>query len=634
MPENHELGALVTAPKTTSALILGVSECPRAPALESLHQCASSARDFETYLRSRLNLESSNILNLFDSDDSSSQQLEQIDEWLRRAVKEGRANDLLVYYTGHGAFAGGDQSYILIVRRTKAGLEGATSIRYSDLALCLKQQAPRARRYLILDCCFAASAVPKHQSSLNQALVRKVEDELPPSGTAVLCSSSAKLVSIAPKGKRHTMFSGALLSSLNDGVPSGPRVLSLEDIGNHARDLIRDEFSIDAVRPELHVPEQQKGNPARVPLFPNPLWTGEQQQSKTIASKPWWQERLSPQLLGLGSGLLAAFSSAYIRYPWGAPDVKDVMYYPPILPALALTVALLVATIPSLNFRIFFAIVAGVALSWAAAWNLVWWGVIVLANWPGLRAEKSIIIVTAPAGLIGAFILTISLDFIGRRRKFSVEQIGIYAASCLLPFGLLPALVFYCGYLTDELPFSIWSVLALYVPWHLQMLIRSEVGPAGTSSYLQGLFFFPRHFRVIFLSSILFIVCVTSFGSTATIHLRRALSNQPIIYSIRDAAYVGSSAEPGRSMLTIKYNVGKTIPEPLTCSMQLMDRTSGKSFAAGETRFHEKFSDESDIFDIPNTAIPTLSIRQICPEAKFEGAWEELKARPDVQPRS
>lgn len=272
--------------ETTLAIILGVSECPRAPNLQPLPQCRNSAEDFEHYLRTNLNLSSFRVLNLFDVAAPASEQLEQIEDFLARHVSaERRPKDLILYYSGHGGFTGNDQAYFLAVQKTRQGSEGATSIRYIDLASTIKRRANKLRKYLILDCCFAAAAAVRTQSDIGQLQVSRVKEELPQSGMALLCSSAAKLVSIAPAGERNTMFSGALLECLKQGIDGAGQTLSLEEVGNRARDLISEKFPEDSVRPELHVPEQPLGDPAKVPLFPNPRWVekkNEQDPSRPV----------------------------------------------------------------------------------------------------------------------------------------------------------------------------------------------------------------------------------------------------------------------------------------------------------------------------------------------------------------
>jgi hypothetical protein len=334
-------------PRTTLVIIIGVSECPRAPNLKPLPQCANSAADFDAYIGAALAVPAANRLNMFDSDLSASDQIERIEDWLTQTVsrKEDRPEDLLIYYTGHGGFARNDQSYFLAIRKTRDKMEAATSIRYVDLASSFKQIAGALRKYLILDCCFAAAAVLRSQTDVAQLVVRKVEDELPSSGTAVLCSSAAKFVSIAPPGEKYTMFSGALLQCLKDGVAGGPKSLTLEDVGNAARSLIEEKFPSDGVRPELHVPDQTKGNLARTPIFPNPGWTQEAEEATQRAAAlaqppgPRWVEATRTFLASyhgrLVAGALAAVAGGVTQLLFEHPLGTRVTNPPP----LALTIS-------------------------------------------------------------------------------------------------------------------------------------------------------------------------------------------------------------------------------------------------------------------------------------------------------
>ena len=249
-----------------------MSECPEAPALERLEQCLNSSRDFHKYLAEKARLPASNILDLFDSDDPPSQQIQRVRQWLARLVQAPETDaptDLIFYYTGHGGFVPADQSYFLATRKTCEGDEGPSSIRYVDLASAIKRSAPGLRRYFILDCCFAASSISIRAAQVSCSSSRSRSSCLGAS-TAILCSSAAKFVSIAPKGKRYTMFSGALLDCLNNGISHlNSDLLTLEAVGKHVRQRILIDYPEAAVRPELHVPEQSQGDPAQVPLFPN-----------------------------------------------------------------------------------------------------------------------------------------------------------------------------------------------------------------------------------------------------------------------------------------------------------------------------------------------------------------------------
>jgi hypothetical protein len=65
------------------------------------------------------------------------------------------------------------------------------------------------------------------------------------------------------------MFSGVVLEILRDGADNLPERLSLEQIGSLAQVMIQQRFPDIAVRPEVHSPDQTKGNLGTIPLFPN-----------------------------------------------------------------------------------------------------------------------------------------------------------------------------------------------------------------------------------------------------------------------------------------------------------------------------------------------------------------------------
>src|SRR5271157_1673988 len=146
------------------AIILGASYFPEAPKLAEGRAFYISASDMKDYLSQEagLGIPKRNILSLFDDSHSPTDQLMEIAKFLSRRSLElknedSRAEDLLIYYVGHGLFTRADLTYCLAVRATNEINEGASSIRSNDLASVIKEHAAFLRRYLILDCCFSAS---------------------------------------------------------------------------------------------------------------------------------------------------------------------------------------------------------------------------------------------------------------------------------------------------------------------------------------------------------------------------------------------------------------------------------------------------------------------------------------------
>ncbi|HET9832498.1 MAG TPA: SUMF1/EgtB/PvdO family nonheme iron enzyme, partial [Vicinamibacterales bacterium] len=263
-------GEAATAP-TTLAILLGGSAWPKSPQLAASAAFASSALGFRQYLLdpNGFGLPEANVLDLFDSSKTAPEIVEQIQNYLRLRMSGSPApRDLFLYYTGHGGFIGG-RDYFLAVRSTIEGLEGSSSIRVSDLASALRNAARDVRRFLILDCCFAAAAFREFQSTPGAAARLQTLDAFPKRGTTLLCSSSSRSVSIAPEGEQYTMFSGALLDVLRRGDAGIQASLSLEDVGLRVGDMIKRKYDDRGIRPEVHSPDQRDEDIARMPIFPN-----------------------------------------------------------------------------------------------------------------------------------------------------------------------------------------------------------------------------------------------------------------------------------------------------------------------------------------------------------------------------
>lgn len=262
------------SPQTTLAIILGANEFQRSPNLESTPAFGRSANDFMLYLLDTegFGLPVANLLNLFDSPKPPSEILEEISAFLISRQQEMKevfgVRDLIVYYTGHGGFTP-TKEYFLAVSVTRHKLEGGTSLRMSDFAATIKEAARNLRRYIILDCCFSAAAFKEFQSAPLSAVHVQTMESFPKEGTTLLCSSSSRTVSIAPDGAKHTMFSGALLDVLRKGVPMIESSLSMEQVGAHIKERIKDLYPDEAVRPEVLSPDQRVEDIALVPVFPN-----------------------------------------------------------------------------------------------------------------------------------------------------------------------------------------------------------------------------------------------------------------------------------------------------------------------------------------------------------------------------
>lgn len=271
------------SPATTLAIVAGASIFEKLPDLAQGANFETSAKDFVTYLRANegLALPDKNILDLFDHPEAQSVLLDEMEAFLERRVHELEDAhtpplDLIFYYLGHGGFTQ-DRKYRLAVRSTKAGAEDRGSIRMSDLARAINSKAGKLRKYLILDCCFSAAAFTSWQSTFQSTpteVVRvQIQSDLPPgpvTGTTMLCSSSAIDPSEAPLNAQYTMFSGALIQALREGVPRAGARMSMAQLGDQVAKLIVKQYKTESVRPEVLCPDQHEDETKDIAIFPNP----------------------------------------------------------------------------------------------------------------------------------------------------------------------------------------------------------------------------------------------------------------------------------------------------------------------------------------------------------------------------
>ena len=256
-------------------VILGASNFPKASRLAAGRLFYDSAADFRDYLTDQngLAVQKSNIQWLFDDNRAAGDQLEDIASFLDYRTNELKrqdspAQDMLLYYVGHGLFARGGQTFCLAVRSTNENNEGATSIRAIDLASVLRDNATFLRRYLILDCCFSAVFSREFLSAPLEAARTKLKEDLPTRGTTLLCSSSSRDASLAPQNLGRTMFSSALVKVLREGHPSLGAKFSISELGDAVIERLRNEHE-NWVRPEVHSPDLREGDIANIRLFPN-----------------------------------------------------------------------------------------------------------------------------------------------------------------------------------------------------------------------------------------------------------------------------------------------------------------------------------------------------------------------------
>ncbi len=255
--------------ETTLAVVLGAGAYPLKPAWSN-PVLGASARAVRDYLLSPdgFAMPAAHVLDLFDASGGPQEQLSRITAFLRAAPAGAR--DLILYYVGHGCFDQDD--YCLGIRATERGQEFISTIESRKLARIIREGFARKRVYVVLDSCFAASAASDWMGDEIDLAVKKMSQPLPKQGTAFLAAASKYDVTRAPRAHQFTVFTGAVLGALADGVDRSQPGISLVELYDEVWERLQRGVSDEDGRPELHVPSRRDGDVSRLALFPNPAY--------------------------------------------------------------------------------------------------------------------------------------------------------------------------------------------------------------------------------------------------------------------------------------------------------------------------------------------------------------------------
>jgi hypothetical protein len=224
-------------PEKSVAILLGSSRFPRdRESLPDLPAVVANVIDFERLLRdpSIAGFPSGRVHRLLDEDNASL-------VWERVAELSEEAEDLLIfYYAGHGLIDSDGDLLLTLPTSTFARAE-ANCLRWRDVKSYVLKSSAR-RKLVILDCCFSGRAT--NILGVTEEAVRR---SLEAKGTVVLASSPRNEPSRVDPEARRTVFTDALLSTIEQGIDTGRNVVSIDELFANAKQVCR---SIDAPAPE------------------------------------------------------------------------------------------------------------------------------------------------------------------------------------------------------------------------------------------------------------------------------------------------------------------------------------------------------------------------------------------------
>ncbi|MGW4285948.1 caspase, EACC1-associated type [Streptomyces sp. NPDC004673] len=140
---------------------------------------------------------------------------------------ENATDTLLVYYAGHG-LKGPNRGEFRLSRTTSRGIAPHTSVDYNDIRETLLSSSA-LRRIVILDCCFAASALGVMSDPASN-----IADDALVEGTYLIAAAGDSESAVAEDGRGFTVFTGELVRLFRDSVSAAPHgLLDLDTAFDH-----------------------------------------------------------------------------------------------------------------------------------------------------------------------------------------------------------------------------------------------------------------------------------------------------------------------------------------------------------------------------------------------------------------
>ncbi|MET8144343.1 caspase family protein [Sphaerisporangium sp. NPDC005288] len=200
-------------------LIVAAAEYAEGSQLPAVGSAARSAEELGRSLVQRTGLDPANLTIAIDP-------AGPVEFGMAVVQAASSATDvLMIYYVGHGLIGTTNELHLAThatIDLTK-GIAEHQALPYATLRQAVAQ-SPASIIVLVLDCCFSGRAAPATRAGGQHVL------DAAPQGTYLLSAVDSDQRAWAPVGERYTAFTGALIELLADGDPTGPPMLTLDDI--------------------------------------------------------------------------------------------------------------------------------------------------------------------------------------------------------------------------------------------------------------------------------------------------------------------------------------------------------------------------------------------------------------------
>ncbi|MER6315051.1 caspase family protein [Streptomyces sp. NPDC001581] len=204
-------------PSASRAILIGVGQYSHLPAIPTVRQNVVALNEILTGVDS-WNLPAQNCVMVHDP-----RTPEELVDPIYQCAQEA-TDTLLVYYAGHG-LRGESRGELRLTRSTSRAGASHTSTDYNEIREALLS-AVAMRRIVILDCCYAASAL-----GVMSGTAHSLAEEAIIEGTYLIAAAGETQPAMADNGDGFTVFTGELVNLIRNGVPDQSKMfLDLDSI--------------------------------------------------------------------------------------------------------------------------------------------------------------------------------------------------------------------------------------------------------------------------------------------------------------------------------------------------------------------------------------------------------------------
>ncbi|MEA2950941.1 MAG: hypothetical protein QOJ96_461, partial [Alphaproteobacteria bacterium] len=225
-------------------------------------------------------------LDLYDEPYRPGETLEKITDFVSRDF-----DIVIVYYCGHGDVALKAREYRVFLRKSKKNLRATTMLDVNGLINDVEGISTEKTVYFVLDACFSGAAIQEFMDAGGtEALIdRSLSQTITQRGVAIFAATSGSDVALTKKADKLSLFTGAFVRCLNEGIPYKPDVnkLSWLEVRDEIARSTRDRLGPDAPVPKIMSADEKFGDVTRVPFFLNRAYAPSMKSTATAEELYW-----------------------------------------------------------------------------------------------------------------------------------------------------------------------------------------------------------------------------------------------------------------------------------------------------------------------------------------------------------